>query len=208
MTATLLDQYTHPGILAGSQGSVQLLANGNVFVGWGEVPRVSEFDHAGRLVFDALLGEKYECYRAFRLPWTRPPGRRRRRSRSTGTRPRADGLRELERRDRGARWQLLAGERERRAARRSRACARAALRPRCPQPRRAAVRGAALDARVRRSGARGRRGRELTARWRPVSPRCALTAAPTGAAGEVRSAEHELGGAAQRRGVAGDRAAW
>jgi hypothetical protein len=44
-----------------------------VFVGWGEVPRVSEFDRSGRIVFDALLGEKYECYRAFRLAWTGIP---------------------------------------------------------------------------------------------------------------------------------------
>jgi Arylsulfotransferase (ASST) len=73
MTATMLNQYTHRDILAGSQGSVQLLPNGNVFVGWGEVPRVSEFDHAGRIVFDAELGHKYECYRAFRLPWTGLP---------------------------------------------------------------------------------------------------------------------------------------
>jgi Arylsulfotransferase (ASST) len=69
----MLDEYTHRNILAGSQGSVQLLGNGNVFVGWGEVPRVSEFDHAGHLVFDAELGHKYECYRAFRLPWTGMP---------------------------------------------------------------------------------------------------------------------------------------
>jgi hypothetical protein len=73
MSAKLLAQYTHPGILTGSQGSVQLLANGNVFVGWGEVPRVSEFLHSGELVFDAALGEKYECYRAFRMPWTGTP---------------------------------------------------------------------------------------------------------------------------------------
>jgi hypothetical protein len=73
MTARMLDQYVHAGVLAGSQGSVQLLANGNVFVGWGEVPRVSEFDHSGRIVFDATLGERYECYRAFRLPWTGTP---------------------------------------------------------------------------------------------------------------------------------------
>ena len=73
MTATLLHQYTHPKILAGSQGSVQLLANGNVFVGWGEVPHVSEFDRSGQMVFDAELGEKYESYRAFRLPWTGLP---------------------------------------------------------------------------------------------------------------------------------------
>jgi hypothetical protein len=73
MTATLLSQYTHPGILSGSQGSVQLLANENVFVGWGEIPRVTEFDYSGRIVFDAVLGRTYECYRAFRLPWTGRP---------------------------------------------------------------------------------------------------------------------------------------
>ncbi|HEY5194173.1 MAG TPA: arylsulfotransferase family protein [Solirubrobacteraceae bacterium] len=73
MSATLLRQYTHPKILTGSQGSMQLLANGNVFIGWGEVPRVSEFDRAGRLLFDAVLGDKYQSYRAFRLPWSGLP---------------------------------------------------------------------------------------------------------------------------------------
>ncbi len=73
MTATLLRQYTHPGILSGSQGSVQPLANGNIFVGWGEVPRVSEFHGSGRMLFDAVLGERYQSYRAFRLPWTGLP---------------------------------------------------------------------------------------------------------------------------------------
>ncbi len=73
MTASLLRQYTHPKVLSGSQGSVQVLANGNVFVCWGETPRVSEFDPSGRIVFDALLGHSYECYRAFRLPWSGIP---------------------------------------------------------------------------------------------------------------------------------------
>jgi len=73
MTATLLRQYTHPKILTGSQGNMQLLDNGNVFIGWGEVPRVSEFERSGRLVFDAVLGEKYQSYRAFRLPWSGLP---------------------------------------------------------------------------------------------------------------------------------------
>jgi len=73
MSATLLAQYTHPRILSGSQGSVQLLPGGNVFVGWGETPRVSEFDSSGRLLFDAILGEDYQSYRAFRMPWTGLP---------------------------------------------------------------------------------------------------------------------------------------
>jgi hypothetical protein len=73
MSATLLHQYTHPRILAGSQGSVQPLPNGNVFVGWGEAPRVSEFHRSGHMLFDAVLGKQYESYRAFRLPWSGRP---------------------------------------------------------------------------------------------------------------------------------------
>jgi hypothetical protein len=73
MTATLVHQYTHPEVLSGSQGSTQLLPNGNVFVGWGETPRASEFDYTGRMLFDAVLGAKYQSYRAFRLPWTGLP---------------------------------------------------------------------------------------------------------------------------------------
>jgi hypothetical protein len=73
MTATLLRQYTHPQILAASQGSVQLLANGNVFVGWGEAPHVSEFHRSGTMLFDAVLGKQYQSYRAFRLPWSGRP---------------------------------------------------------------------------------------------------------------------------------------
>jgi hypothetical protein len=73
MSVALLDQYQHPKVLAGSQGSVQLLPDGKVFVGWGEVPRVTEFDRRGSIVFDALLGARYECYRAFRLPWSGQP---------------------------------------------------------------------------------------------------------------------------------------
>jgi hypothetical protein len=37
------------------------------------VPRVSEFERSGRLVFDAVLGAKYQSYRAFRLPWSGLP---------------------------------------------------------------------------------------------------------------------------------------
>ena len=73
MTASLRRQYTHPKILSGSQGSMQPLANGNVFIGWGEIPRVSEFERSGRLVFDAVLGKQYQSYRAFRLPWSGTP---------------------------------------------------------------------------------------------------------------------------------------
>ena len=73
MTVNRASQYTHSPILSGSQGSMQILPGGNVFVGWGEAPHVSEFDRSGRLLFDAVLGYAYESYRAFRLPWSGRP---------------------------------------------------------------------------------------------------------------------------------------
>jgi hypothetical protein len=52
-----------------SQGNVQILPNGNVFVGWGAQPYISEFTADGDLVFDAELGSAYVTYRAYRTPW-------------------------------------------------------------------------------------------------------------------------------------------
>ena len=69
--AALQRAYTHPGnLFSDSQGSVQILPNGNIFVGWGAQPYVSEFAAAGKLVFDAKLGSGYISYRAYRMPWT------------------------------------------------------------------------------------------------------------------------------------------
>ncbi len=111
MTASLLHQYSHPTVLSGSQGSVQLLSNGNVFVGWGEAPRVSEFDHDGELLFDALLGSRYQSYRAFRLPWSGLPAEAPAIAVGGGERPRTvyaswNGATGVDT------WQLLAGGRE------------------------------------------------------------------------------------------------
>jgi hypothetical protein len=63
--------YTHPGKLhSDSQGNVQVLPDGNVLVGWGAQPYVSEFAPSGELLFDARLAPSYETYRAYRVPWT------------------------------------------------------------------------------------------------------------------------------------------
>ena len=77
MTATLAGSRQHPTpLVAGSQGNVQALADGDWMVGWGEVPYLSEFSPAGQLLFDAHLPAAYESYRAYRLAWTgRPTGR-------------------------------------------------------------------------------------------------------------------------------------
>jgi len=74
MSATLVGEYTHPNkILAATQGNVQVLPNGNVFVGWGSEPFFSEFSHDGILLFDASFPSQVESYRAFRFPWNGQP---------------------------------------------------------------------------------------------------------------------------------------
>ncbi len=73
MTATLVREYPQPqGLLATSQGNVQMLPNGNVFVGWGALPRFSEFDVTGRLLYDATFTAT-QSYRDYRFPWVGLP---------------------------------------------------------------------------------------------------------------------------------------
>jgi hypothetical protein len=73
-TDTLLAGYEHSrGLSAGSQGSVQTLAGGNLFVGWGSQPYFSEFSSAGQLLYDAHWQGSYQSYRAYRFPWAGTP---------------------------------------------------------------------------------------------------------------------------------------
>jgi Arylsulfotransferase (ASST) len=73
-TVTLLQRLTHtPALLAESQGSLQALANGDWFVGWGQEPYFSEFSPTGTLLFDAHFPVHDESYRAFRFPWSGLP---------------------------------------------------------------------------------------------------------------------------------------
>jgi hypothetical protein len=68
--ATLVASDNEPdGLLASSQGNGQPLRGGNVFVGWGNLPAVSEFDRHGRLIFDARFPTGVNTYRAYLLPW-------------------------------------------------------------------------------------------------------------------------------------------
>jgi hypothetical protein len=73
-TEAVLAQYEHPSPLsAASQGNMQTLANGDVFIGWGAAPYFSEFSAAGQLLFDAHMHGTYQSYRAYRFPWTGTP---------------------------------------------------------------------------------------------------------------------------------------
>jgi len=75
-TDSLVAQYEHPGgrgLSSGSQGNVQLLENGDLFVGWGSQPYFSEFSPSGALLFDAHMHGSYQSYRAYRFQWTGVP---------------------------------------------------------------------------------------------------------------------------------------
>jgi Arylsulfotransferase (ASST) len=76
-TATLVKAIAHPSALsAQSAGNAQALDNGDTFVGWGQLGRVSEFDPQGNLLFDANLPGAYDTYRAYRAEWAGRPDTR------------------------------------------------------------------------------------------------------------------------------------
>lgn len=71
---TLAHAYEHPaGLLAQNQGSVQLLPDGQVVIGWGNQPYFSQFTAAGELVLDARFPLDIQSYRACSFPWTGRP---------------------------------------------------------------------------------------------------------------------------------------
>jgi hypothetical protein len=72
--ATLVRAYTHrPPLLSQSEGDVEVLSNGNTFVGWGAEPYFTEFGPGGKKLFDAHFGPPLQSYRAFRFPWSGQP---------------------------------------------------------------------------------------------------------------------------------------
>ena len=74
MTATLAQSIVHPEQLSAlAEGSAQSLPNGDTFVEWGILGRISEFNSAGQLLFDASEAPGYGSYRGYRLQWTGSP---------------------------------------------------------------------------------------------------------------------------------------
>ncbi len=72
--ATLVHQYRHsPPTLAASQGSVQVLSDGNVFVGWGSAPYFSEYTSRGKQLFGGSFRAPVNSYRAYRFKWVGEP---------------------------------------------------------------------------------------------------------------------------------------
>jgi hypothetical protein len=75
MSVEVVREYLHPDhISAGSQGNMQILPNGNVFIGWGSEPIASEFAADGTLLLDLrIVGDEMHSYRAYRFEWVGTP---------------------------------------------------------------------------------------------------------------------------------------
>jgi hypothetical protein len=72
--AVLIQEFVHPNpITAFAMGNAQFLSNGNVVVGWGTTPFVTEFGPLGDVRLDATFEGGAWNYRAFRNTWTARP---------------------------------------------------------------------------------------------------------------------------------------
>jgi hypothetical protein len=72
--ATLVREFARStSTSAQSEGSLQRLPGGNVFVGFGSEPFFSEFSSRGKLLLDASLPVDDGTYRTYCFPWTATP---------------------------------------------------------------------------------------------------------------------------------------
>jgi Arylsulfotransferase (ASST) len=68
--ATLVKSDDQPaGQVAQVMGNAQTTPGGDLFVGWGALPYISEFSPSGKLLFNAKLPAGVSTYRAYLLPW-------------------------------------------------------------------------------------------------------------------------------------------
>ena len=109
-TTRLIKEYDHsPSLSANFEGGLQLLGDGDVVLGWGQQPYISEDDAAGRQIFDAHFVEPTTTYRAYRFKWHSQP----RTVPAIYARLRASGLGEVYASWNGATdvasWRVLAG---------------------------------------------------------------------------------------------------
>jgi hypothetical protein len=63
----------HPPLLAYSSGNMQTLTDGQVVVGWGDLPVFSRLARSGALVYQGSLPPGYASYRAYQEPWSGAP---------------------------------------------------------------------------------------------------------------------------------------
>ena len=65
MTCTLKRSVSHPGVLSVAEGSLQLLGDGAMLVGFGAEPYFSRFSAQGELLVDGHFPKDVTSYRAF-----------------------------------------------------------------------------------------------------------------------------------------------
>ncbi|UDD61436.1 hypothetical protein AFCA_008795 [Aspergillus flavus] len=75
MTAKVIERYSRPdGDLTRLRGSVQKLANGNVFVGWSERGYQSEHSPEGEVLMEAsFASSRFSTYRSYKFDFTGRP---------------------------------------------------------------------------------------------------------------------------------------
>ena len=74
MTATHVGSYRRSSPLqVSSQGNMQVLPNGNILVGWGAQPVLTEFGPDGTVLLDATLPAGKQSYRIVRADWSGRP---------------------------------------------------------------------------------------------------------------------------------------
>jgi hypothetical protein len=74
MTATRLGEYDHsPPLRAAVEGGLQMLPDGDAFVGWGSAPFFSEYGPSDQQIYSARFNEPVVSYRAYRFPWDAQP---------------------------------------------------------------------------------------------------------------------------------------
>lgn len=67
-------QFDHrPPVMSEALGSVQELAGGHTFIGWGTSSYFTEYDARGAVLLDGRLGPGVDSYRAFKQPWQARP---------------------------------------------------------------------------------------------------------------------------------------
>ena len=109
-TVKVVKAFTSPdGLLANSQGNVQVLPNGNVFVGWGSEPYFTEFTPDGQVLFDAHFAAHNSSYRSFRFPWVGRPAERPAIASEAGPEGTVKAWASWNGDTRVVKWQLLAG---------------------------------------------------------------------------------------------------
>jgi Arylsulfotransferase (ASST) len=73
-TVSLVTENKLYDLTSGTQGNRQVLANGNVMLGWGQQPFFSEFSKTGKLLLSVRLPDPDESYRVYRYAWKGTPG--------------------------------------------------------------------------------------------------------------------------------------